>query len=52
MSAEQIHLNVFTRKGTIMLFVSAGGLTVVTCVLQLEDKKKLYCPVCHGTEKG
>jgi len=52
MSAEHIHLNVFKRKGTIMLFVTAGGLTIVTCVLQPKVKKKLYCPVCHGTEKG
>ena len=35
-----------------MLFVPAGGLTVINCVLQLEVKKKLYHPVCHRTEKG
>jgi len=52
MSAEHIHLNFFTRNGTIMLFVPAGGLSVVTCVLQLDIKKKQYYPVCHGTEKG
>jgi len=52
MSAEHIHLNVYTRNDTLMLFVPSGGLIVVTCVLQLEVKKKLYYPVCHRIEKG
>jgi len=52
MSAEHIHINVFTRNGTIMLFVPDGGHTVLICVLQLEVKKEQHYPVCHGTEKG
>jgi hypothetical protein len=34
-------LNVFTRNGTINLFVLAGELAAVTHVLQLEVTKKL-----------
>jgi len=41
-SAEHIHLNVFTRNGTIMLLVIACAITVVACVLQLNVKKIQY----------